>query len=85
MKLKIVVHTGPTEEGDFKPGDMPDIREGTAEEWVKRGWAIAQPHLFEEKKHPPPEPELEAEPVIETPEDNIKTGLETATLKRKKK
>jgi hypothetical protein len=85
MKIIIVVHTGVTEEGNFKPGDTPDIREGTAEEWIKRGWAIAE---FKEKKSEP-EPEevqkVEAEPIIETPEDDDMGVPETATLKRKKK
>jgi len=76
MKLKIVVHTGLTEEGDFKPGDMPDIREGTAEEWIKRGWAIPQP----EEEKAPQKKAIE----IETPEDSL-PPRETATIKRKKK
>ena len=75
MKIAIVVHTGVTEEGNFKPGDTPDIREATAEEWIKRGWAIAEPT---EKKS------REPEPIIETPEDDLGVP-ETATLKRKKK
>ena len=80
MKVSIVVHTGVTEEGNFKPGDTADIREGTAEEWIKRGWAIAQP------KETKSEPELELEPTIETPEDDTAASKrETATLKRKKK
>ncbi len=84
MKVTIVVHTGVTEEGNFKPGDTPDIREGTAEEWIRRGWAIAEPK--EKKSEPEPEPEetVEAEPIIETPEDDMGVP-ETATLKRKKK
>lgn len=84
MKVKIVVHTGVTEEGEFKPGDTPDIREGTAEEWIKRGWAIDQ---TEKKSAPPePEPELEKAEEIETPEDATSASKrETATLKRKKK
>jgi hypothetical protein len=82
MKVNIVVYTGVTEEGNFKPGDTPDIREATAEEWIKRGWAIAEPT---EKKAGNREPaqKLEAEPIIETPEDDM--AVETATLKRKKK
>jgi len=83
MKVTIVVYTGVTEEGTFKPGDTPDIREATAEEWIKRGWAIAEP-----KSEPEPQPEeaqkLEAEPTIEAPEDDMGVP-ETATLKRKKK
>ena len=83
MKVKIVVHTGPTEEGDFRPGQIVDIREGTAAEWVKRGGAIPQPDLEEKKAEPPPVLE-KTEEVIETPEDHHRVGLETATMRRRR-
>ena len=85
MRVRIVVHTGATEEGSFQPGDCPDLREGTAEEWIKRGWAIPQPDLEEKQKAKPVEPPEEVA-VIETPEDHSGlTTRETAIIKRKKK
>lgn len=85
MRIKIVVHTGVTEEGSFQPGDTPNIREATAEEWIKRGWAIPRPDLEEKSKAVPPPHEVETAD-IETPEDHSGlTTRETAIIKRKKK
>lgn len=44
MWIKICAHTS-DEEGQHEPGEILDMREGTAREWVKRGWAIARPDL----------------------------------------
>ena len=87
MKIKVVAYTGPDEEGQHAPGEILDMREGTAREWIKRGWAIARPDL-EEKAKPKEEeaaPVIPERAVIETPEDHSMAQREQATLKRKKK
>ena len=86
MRVRIVVHTGATEEGSFQPGDCPDLREGTAEEWIKRGWAVPQPDLEEKQQKAKPVEPPEEVAIIETPEDHSGlTTRETAIIKRKKK
>ena len=86
MKIKVVAYTGPDEEGQHAPGEILDMREGTAREWIKRGWAIARPDLEEKPKEQQVETrEAKVErAVIETPEDRMPEH-EQATLKRKKK
>ena len=78
MKVKIVAYTpNEPETGPRVPGEIIELRDATAEIWVKNGWAIALP---EEKK---PEPVVERA-VIETPEDHLEER-ETASMKRRKK
>jgi hypothetical protein len=77
MKIKVVAHTS-DEEGLHFPGEILDMREGTAKEWIKKQWAIALPV---EKKAEPDQAKAE---VIETPEDKMPRH-ESASLKHKKK
>ena len=78
IKVQAYIPHG-TGEDPREPGWIGDIRDSIAKEWIKRQWAIELPD--EEK----PEPEVKAKAeVIETPEDK-RPGLETASLKRKKK
>jgi hypothetical protein len=82
MWIKVQAYTPHgTGEDPREPGDIVNIREATALQWIKNGWATARPDL-EEKK---PEVEIKAKAeVIETPESK-RPGLETASLKHKKK
>jgi hypothetical protein len=80
MKIKVVAHTS-DEEGLHFPGEILDMREGTAKEWIKKQWAIALP--VEKKEEPEPVVEAKAE-VMEAPEDHMPKH-ETASMKRKKK
>jgi len=82
MKIKVVAYTS-NEEGAHQPGEILDMREAKALQWIKMGWAIARPDLEEKAKEP--EPVVERA-VIETPEDDSSAETrETATMKRKKK
>lgn len=85
MKIKVVAYTA-DEEGQHSPGEILDMREGTALEWIKRGWAIARPDLEEKVK-----PKEEAQPVvperaiIETPEDHSMADREDASITRRRR
>lgn len=92
MWIKIQAYTP---EGGHVPGEIIDVREATALEWIKNRWAVARPDL-ETKGKAVEEPPVEEEPeqeeprieraVIETPEDHSSaTVRETGTFKRKKK
>ena len=70
MKIKVVAHTS-NKEGQHVPGEIIDIREATALEWIKRGWAIARPDLEEKREDPKPEP---------APPDDDDGEIETAMM-----
>lgn len=61
MKIKVCAYTS-DEEGEHHPGEIIDLREGTAREWIKRGWAIARPDLEE------PTPKIETAAHTGAPE-----------------
>lgn len=79
MKVKIVAYTS-DEHGAHVPGDVLELNEGEAHEYVKRGWAKHDPEL-----NPKPQPEVKPKAaIIETPEDRM-VEHEDASVKRRKK
>lgn len=82
MKIKVIAHTN-NEEGMHSPGDILDMRDALAQEWIKKRWAIARPDLEPKREEPKREPEREPEPDPEPepePEQEPERPIETAAM-----